>query len=444
MIRRIGRRELIGGGAAAASLMVLPGKAPAQGGAKPLAGVNLNVSCWSGAYPKYLTDYIPEFEAQTGAKVTYETPSFPIYNQRMDVELSTGSSTYDVINVTFIYIGRWIGAGWVTPLDDFINDPKKTPAEWGADDFLEGVAAQFRDKQGRLYGIPWIADIYMAGTTHNEIVQKLGGMPDTLDALEVMLKKAGKMPDMAGFIAENHYGWTFISFLMSYGGMVFRNPPEDLMPVLDTPEAIAAADYYGNLLRIYGPDGVLSYVYDQVVQMLKQGKALYSTNNQMFLVQMAGKDSKVAETCGFSMFPAGPKGRFPQVATHGWGIPVGSKQKDAAWEFIKWAMSKQMTERMFKEKHYSSVARRSVIEGPDFKKALTLNGFDVAKMYVDTIQMAGKGYMKYRTVPVYPQVDREIDSAIQAIVSQQKSAKEAMQTAQANSIEQIKRSGVKL
>jgi multiple sugar transport system substrate-binding protein len=99
---------------------------------------------------------------------------------------------------------------------------------------------------------------------------------------------------------------------------------------------------------------------------------------------------------------------------------------------------------MFKEKNYSSVARRSVIEGPDFKKALTINGFDVGSMYVDTIQKATAGYMKYRTIPVYPQVDREIDAAIQAIVSQQKSAKEAMQIAQTNSIEQIKRSGVKL
>ena len=40
-------------------------------------------------YPKYLADYIPEFEKATGAKVNYETPSFPIYNQRIDLELST-------------------------------------------------------------------------------------------------------------------------------------------------------------------------------------------------------------------------------------------------------------------------------------------------------------------------------------------------------------------
>jgi hypothetical protein len=42
--------------------------------------------------------------SQGGAKVNYEMPSFPIYNQRTDVELSTGGSSYDVLNVTFIYI----------------------------------------------------------------------------------------------------------------------------------------------------------------------------------------------------------------------------------------------------------------------------------------------------------------------------------------------------
>ena len=68
----------------------------------------------------------------------------------------------------------------------------------------------------------------------------------------------------------------------------------------------------------------------QVVATLKAGRANYSPNGQIFLVQMGAKDSKVAGTCNFSMCPAGPKGRFPGVATHGWGIPAGSKNKDAA------------------------------------------------------------------------------------------------------------------
>src|SRR5579859_3322789 len=83
MQQRIGRRRILATGAAAAGLMALPGKAPAAIGAKPLKGVTLNVSCWSAPYPLYLAKYIPEFEEQTGARVVYTTPSFPIYNQRM-------------------------------------------------------------------------------------------------------------------------------------------------------------------------------------------------------------------------------------------------------------------------------------------------------------------------------------------------------------------------
>ena len=87
--RPVRRRQVLASAAGGAALLALPGQAPAQGGAKKLAGVTLNISCWSAPYPKYLAEYIPEFEQATGAKVNYETPSFPIYNQRMDIELST-------------------------------------------------------------------------------------------------------------------------------------------------------------------------------------------------------------------------------------------------------------------------------------------------------------------------------------------------------------------
>ena len=118
-----GRRQLLRAGVAATGSLLLPGRAPAQGGAKPLSGTTLNIACWSSPYAKLLTDYVPQFEEATGAKVNYETPSFPIYNQRIDVELSTGGSSYDVLNVTFIYIGRWIGAGWFVPLDPYLEGP---------------------------------------------------------------------------------------------------------------------------------------------------------------------------------------------------------------------------------------------------------------------------------------------------------------------------------
>jgi multiple sugar transport system substrate-binding protein len=68
----------------------------------------------------------------------------------------------------------------------------------------------------------------------------------------------------------------------------------------------------------------------------------------------------------------------------------------------------------------------------------------VAKIYTDTIEQAARGYMAYRTVSIYPQVDREIDSAIQSVITQQKTAAEAMKNAQQNAIAEIRRAGVKL
>ena len=443
--RPVRRRQVLASAAGGAALLALPGQAPAQGGAKKLAGVTLNISCWSAPYPKYLAEYIPEFEQATGAKVNYETPSFPIYNQRMDIELSTKSDAHDVINVTFIYSGRWIGAGWVTPLTDFIADPKHTPADWGGDDFLPGATAAFKDSQGRLCAIPWIADVQMAGASRYDLIEKAGmKLPDTFDEMATMLKAVNKQDNTSAFIVENHYGWSFIPYLQGFGGDVFRKPPTDLMPLLDTPEAVAAADFFCNMLREYGPDGVLSYTYDQVVETLRQARANYSTNNETFLVQMGLPESKSAKTCALSMMPGGPKGRFPNVAAHGWGIPVGSRNKDAAWEFITWAMSKELCLRMFRDHGYSSVTRRSVIDMPEFKQRMMINGTDVAKLYVDTLNLGAKGYTVYRTVAPYPPVDREIDIAIQSIVSKQKTAKEAMAQAQQNALMQLKRAGVKL
>jgi multiple sugar transport system substrate-binding protein len=434
-------------GAGAAGVVAVPRRAPAQGGsAKPYAGTTLNVSCWSAPYPKWLADFLPEFTEKTGIKVNYETPAFPVYNQRMDLELSTKGSAYDVLNLTFIYTSRWIGAGWFTPLDEFLKDPNRTPPDWDPGDFLSGAIEPLKDKKGVIHGFPWIADSFMAAAGRYDLIQKAGlKMPDTFDDIMRVLKAVHDKEGVKGFITENHYGWSWIPYLQGFGGNVFRNPPDDLMPVLNSPEAIEAAEYFANLLRTYAPDGALSYMYDQALNTCLQGRTNYITFNHAWLVQLGDpQKSKVASTVAYSLAPAGPKGRFPGVAVHGFGIPAGSKKKEAAWEFIKWAMSKEMFRRMLVEKGYGSITRRSVIEAPEFKKQMTLNGYDVADLYLKTIELAAKGHMKYRTVHVYPQVDKLIDKAIELVTSRQMSAKETMEWTQTNAIAELKRAGVNL
>lgn len=442
------RRHLLQAATGIGASLLLPGLAAhAQpGGARRFQGTTLNVSTFSAAYPKLLQQWLPEFEALSGAKVNFDAPSFPVYNQRADLELSTKGSAYDVVNVTFIYSSRWIDSGWLTPLDEFIASPQHTPPDWDLNDFLSGARAPETGRNGKLYGIPWTAEALLSVSSRFDLVQQAGlAFPDTTDDLVKVLRAVNKKERVAGFVSDNHYGWTFVPYLHAFGGDVFRKAPDDLFPTLDTPEAIAAADYYANLIREFGPDGAITYQPDQVTQALKAGRVNFSDAGQLHLAQLGdAATSKTLKTVKFGFVPKGPAGRFPGTAVHGLGIPAGSRNKEAAWAFIQWALSKQTTRRAVAA-GYGSPARRSDIDSPEFRSRQRINGSDLAQLSLDSISQAERtGHMKYRTVSVYPQVDQQLNKAIALIASGQANARQAMQQAQAQSIAELRRAGQKI
>ena len=73
-----------------------------------------------------------------------------------------------------------------------------------------------------------------------------------------------------------------------------------------------------------------------------------------------------------------------------------------------------------------------------------VNGVDTGRLVLDTIKLGEQGHMKYRTVPVYPQVNVQINQALGRIITGQMSAKESMNQAQTAVMADLKRAGVKL
>ena len=67
----------------------------------------------------------------------------------------------------------------------------------------------------------------------------------------------------------------FSSFLYSMGGDWFD---ADRKATINTPEALAAIDLYGTLLREYGPPGVLNMSWPQAVAIFAQGNAAMYTD----------------------------------------------------------------------------------------------------------------------------------------------------------------------
>jgi len=171
--RGLSRRAAVLGGTGAAALLL---RAPALLGQvkSKFSGTTLRGSAFSLPFHEYLRKYFPEFEDQTGIKIAFDIQAFPIYNQRMDLELSTRGSTYDVINVTFIYQNRWIGAGWVSDLDEFTTDVNATPSDWDAGDFVPGVQASMRDAKGHTYAYGIEAGAMILGAARGDLIEKAG------------------------------------------------------------------------------------------------------------------------------------------------------------------------------------------------------------------------------------------------------------------------------
>jgi len=121
----ITRRKLLKAGAVGLGVAAFPAPLIAQ--TKPFAGVTLHGASFQHRFFTLLANYIPEFEAQTGMKVDLQLSAFPVYNQQANLELSSGGSAFDFVNVTFILAARWVAAGLLANLDEFTSDPNLTP-----------------------------------------------------------------------------------------------------------------------------------------------------------------------------------------------------------------------------------------------------------------------------------------------------------------------------
>ena len=201
-------------------------------------------------------------------------------------------------------------------------------------------------------------------------------------------------------------------------------------------------------MRDFGPDGALSYCSDLAVLAMKAGRSeLFDQRPDLPRRRSATLPAARPPDLGFGLVPAGPAGRFPGVAVHGLGIPAGFAQQGCRLGIHQLGA--------VQGHHAQGAGRKGLqlahppdadIDSADYKQRMTLNGYDVAgTARSKSVELAARtGYMKYRTVHVYPQVDKQLDKAIELIASGQLSAREAMAKAQAGSIDDLKRAGVRV
>ncbi len=309
-------------------------------------GTTLRVLAANHPWLDAVKPLLADFTNQTGIKVNIENYGENELTPKLTTEFTAGGSDVDVFMQRPLQEGRlFVQNKWYVDLNQYVSNTSKTPASFDFADFQK-AAVGTETINNMLTGIPLVTEqevLYY----RKDLLQSAGlQAPKTLEDLKASATKlTDKGKQQFGWIARgqgNPAVTQFSSYLYSYGGDWFDQNTKKA--TLNTPEAIAAFTFFGDLHRNYAPPGTTNMNWPQAVAVFAQGSvAQYTDANSIFANLLDPAKSTVADKTGVVVFPAGPKGSVPYSVTS-WGLSMAasSKNKDAAWEFIKWATSKEI------------------------------------------------------------------------------------------------------
>jgi len=283
-------------------------------------------------YGELLKSAIPEFENSTGIKVNVESLQEGQLTTKLTTEFATKSSSVDVFMTRPLQEGKmFYKNGWYEPLSefDFSDYPKNVMS-----------VASFGQKS---YIVPLVTE-WQVLYYRKDVFKDAGiKVPTNFTELEAAAKKVNS-DSLAGFASRGKGAAAVTqlsSFVYNYGGLYLDKG----VAVFNSKPAVEAIRYYGKMLGNYGPKGVTSMSWENIMPLFQAGKVAMWTDASVFYGQIVdpAKTQVAAENVGIANFPAGPKMNTPFIVTS-WGIAVAkqSKNKDLAMRFLNWATSKEL------------------------------------------------------------------------------------------------------
>ncbi len=304
---------------------------------------------------RYIQELLPEFEAQTGIKVEIEAISYIDMHTKLVPQLIAPQGSYDLIVVDFYWVGEFTKAGWLMPLNDLA-------ARDGIDTgvYVPKLMDLVGEVDGTLFMLPFynysMAVIYRQDLIDDPAEQAAFKakydmelrVPKTWDEYWKQVQfftrdsDGNGDNDFYGTVIQGQRGdcismqWS--NYLYSQGG---RFHDADWNPMLDSPEAVKAMEYYREAVENYSPAGSESYCFDEAFNVMAQGKAYsFVTFNILYASFDDPSSSSVVGKVGIAPNPGGGLN-----GGWGWAIPNSSPQKEAAWTFMKWAESADIAKR---------------------------------------------------------------------------------------------------
>ena len=342
---------------------------------QPYAGTVLNVSTYS-AVPEFdfYGTIIPEFEEATGIDVNYVQQPVEAQDTKIPLQLSQKDEGLDVFFTGSENIGSYVGISGVAPLDELINDPDLTPAEWDFTDIAPAVESACQ--QG---GVTYCIASHTGGGIlyYNTRMFEEAGLEGPPQTPAQLLEYAQTLTtdEHAGFCvraditqalydAFQLWQW-FYPWDNPITGNYFRQDWSVLLG--EEPFASAFGEFWREILTTAAPEGIATYKVTDCLQDFQQGRvAMWHDDSGTIPEVLDPEKSRVAEETAFWSMPCTEVNpdHCALVQPFGTWINNASRNKEAAWLLVQFLTSKETQARAAQAGALLTPSRLSVLQDP--------------------------------------------------------------------------------
>jgi sorbitol/mannitol transport system substrate-binding protein len=383
-----------------------------------------------------------DYEAETGTSVNFVVLPENELRKKVTEDVALGAGQFDIVTIGTYDAPIWAQNGWIESLNphlDALSEEERNA--YDVEDIFEALrnALSYDDE---LYALPFYGESSML-YYNTEMFEAAGlEMPESpsWDEVAELAVKVQEANDVPGIIIRGLPGWGEMmaplgTIINSFGGSWYDM---DWNAQLNSPETKEAVQFYVDLLNEAGQPAATSTGFTEALTLMSTGKAAMWYDATIAAGFLNSSDSQVAGKIGYAFAPSQAKDNNGWLWAWSLAIESASKNKEQAFEFIKWATSQEYIEKVGESEGWvvaPAGTRASTYENSNYQKAApfadmvlrSMNQADFENPTIDPVPYKG---IQYVAIPEFQQLGLEVSQEIAAAIAGQKSVDEAMESAQ--------------
>ncbi len=403
-----------------------PSAAPAAGGEEAaMEEVTLNVIMEEVPDYDVVAELTARFQAENpNIKVVFDAMPYDAMRDKILTSFLAPEATYDIIIVDNPWMDEFGRAGYLTPLDDYIE---ATP-DYNYEDFV-GPLREIGEVDGQILGVPYYN--YALGLIVRQDVFDEKGLdvPADLDTyLQTIKDLTDPENDFYGAAMQPQRGYKIFeewkNWLYAAGGNLLD---EQGNVIINNEAGVRALEMYIDAYNNAAPPNSLNWGFDEALRTMAAGQAATMLSYNWMLPTLNNPEGPAGELAGNFQLYEVPGGKAVLGAWH-WAIPHNAANKDAAWKFISWLTSPAVD----KERVIMGGApiRTSVITDPEvWEKGFGEQYYATVLSILEDAEPLARGERAEEIIEV-------VGTELNAAVAGQKTAKQALDDA-ASQVEEI-------